>query len=140
MNDQLAQLVQLEAAANGLLGPPDTSEGEAEGSTGADVGAVATEDGLTKRLADEILNDSCFAKDAGGRLFVFQHGAYRPHGEEWIKRRVLDLLVASQTAKQWSTHRASEVTEFLRVLAPRLWERPPLETLNVVNGDRKSVV
>jgi P4 family phage/plasmid primase-like protien len=94
----------------------------------------STDDGLTKTLADEILVHDAFARDAGGQLYVFEGGAYRPHGEQQITQRVKALLLTTGDTKKWSSHRAREVVEFIRVDAPRLWDRPPADTLNLCNG------
>ncbi len=51
-----------------------------------------------------------------------------------MRRRAKEILLGSGNAKKWSTHRTSEVVEFLRVDTPRLLERPPLCTINVLNG------
>jgi putative DNA primase/helicase len=90
--------------------------------------------GLTKTLADDILRTEHFAQDAGGQLYAFVGGTYRPNGEEWIAQRVKAILVDSGDSKRWSSHRVREVVEFLRVDAPRLWDRPPSTVLNLVNG------
>lgn len=94
----------------------------------------STDDGLTKTLADEILVSDAFARDAGGQLYVFERGVYRPHGDEYIAQRVKSILLAHDETKRWSSHRAREVVEFIRVDAPRLWDRPPTEVLNLLNG------
>lgn len=90
--------------------------------------------GLVKELADTILVTDAFAQDAGGQLYVFETGAYRPHGEAHIARRVKSILVTNGDSKRWSSHRAREVFEFLRVDAPHVWDVPPADTLNVQNG------
>ena len=90
--------------------------------------------GLTKTLADEILKQDHVAVDAGGLLYVFERGCYRPHGEAHVARRVKHLLECNGDSAKWSSHRAREVTEYLRVDAPRLWERPTPDTLNLENG------
>ncbi|MDA1305470.1 MAG: phage/plasmid primase, P4 family [Nitrospirae bacterium] len=90
--------------------------------------------GLTKNLADQIQQDVFFAKDQGCLLYVFKGGVYWPTGEAFVRRQVKQILIATGDAKKWSTHRASEVVEFLRVDAPELWECPPLDTINVLNG------
>lgn len=90
--------------------------------------------GLVKDLADDIVRTDHFARDAGGQLYIFEKGVYRPHGEAAILKRVKALLEANGDTKRWSSHRAREVTEFIRVDASLLWERPPVDTLNVSNG------
>lgn len=90
--------------------------------------------GLVKTLADEILRTDSFAKDPGGLLYVFERGCYRPRGEERIARQVKRLLELNGDTAKWSSHRAREVAEYLRVDAPDLWERPPSNVLNLRNG------
>lgn len=90
--------------------------------------------GLTKTLADEILRTDHFAKDAGGELYSFESGCYRPNGEERIARQVKRLLELNGDTARWSSHRAREVSEYLRVDAPALWERPSLNVMNLTNG------
>ena len=90
--------------------------------------------GFVKVLADTILRTNHFAKDPGGALYVYKGGVYRPRGEEIIAREVKRLLEQRGETKHWSSHRAREVTEFIRVDALRLWERPPADTLNLANG------
>lgn len=101
---------------------------------GDDHGGSRADQGLIKELADEILTTEYFARDAGGQLYVFAGGVYRPHGEASIAQRVKAILLANGDTKKWSSHRAREVTEFIRVDAPLLWDRPPVNTLNLRNG------
>lgn len=90
--------------------------------------------GLVKELADEIRKTVAFAQDAGGLLCVFEGGVYRPTGEPVVARRVKAILEATGDTKRWSSHRAREVAEYLRVDAPALWDTPPLDVLNLRNG------
>ena len=90
--------------------------------------------GLVKELADAILTTNHFAKDSGGALYIYRGGAYRLHGEETVAQAVKRLLEQNGDTKHWSSYRAREVMEFIRVDAPRLWERPPVDTLNLANG------
>ena len=90
--------------------------------------------GLVKKLADEILHANHFTKDAGGLLCVFEDGCYRPHGEELVARQVKRLLELNDDTARWSSHKAREVAEYIRVDAPDLWERPSSTVLNLTNG------
>jgi P4 family phage/plasmid primase-like protien len=90
--------------------------------------------GVTKLLADAILEDDRFAQDVGGKLYRFSGGAYRQHAERYIRRRVKEILEDQGASDKWSSHRANEVVEYLRADAPELWERPPLDEVNVLNG------
>lgn len=93
-----------------------------------------TEIGITKRIADAILKRDHFAQDAGGCLYIYRNGAYAAKGEKHVAMRTKHLLEAWGLTKAWSSFRASEVAEYIRTDARMLWERPPLDTLNVNNG------
>jgi P4 family phage/plasmid primase-like protien len=90
--------------------------------------------GLVKTLADEILKTEHFAKDAGGEIFAFEAGVYRPRGSERIAQCVKRLLDLNGDSARWSSHLAREVTEYIQIDAPALWERPRPDTLNLRNG------
>jgi P4 family phage/plasmid primase-like protien len=90
--------------------------------------------GITKVLADAILEDDHFAQDAGGKLYRFSDGTYKQHAERYIRRRVKEILEESGHSAKWSSHRASEVAEYIRADAPELWESPPLDKINLANG------
>jgi P4 family phage/plasmid primase-like protien len=90
--------------------------------------------GVTKLLADAILEDAHFAQDAGGKLYRFSGGAYRQHAERYVRRRVKEILEGQASSDKWSSHRANEVVEYIRADAPELWEKPPTDRVNVANG------
>lgn len=90
--------------------------------------------GWTKYLADAILAGGHFAQDAGGRLYRYADGVYRADGKEHVARRTLELLERWAAAKRWSRYRVAEVSEYVRVGAPMLQNRPPMDVLNVKNG------
>jgi putative DNA primase/helicase len=118
---------------------PDVDAGEAEDQlTGLAAKAQGNGDASDKEelsikaLADLIYQDNHFAQDAGGKLFRFADGCYRRRAEEYVRGRVKALCVHGDAA--WSSYKAAEVIEFIRVDAPQLRERPPLDVLNVKNG------
>ncbi len=90
--------------------------------------------GAVKALADAIITLTCFAQDAGERLYRYQGGVYRPDGAAFVKAMVKRLLEEQGKSESWSSHRASEVVEYIRVDAARLWDRPPLDVVNLRNG------
>ncbi len=51
-----------------------------------------------------------------------------------VKERVKELLREKGRSGKWSSHRSEEVVKYLAVGAPSLWERPPLDQINVLNG------
>lgn len=90
--------------------------------------------GLTKVLADAICADDHFARDEGGKLYRYRDGAYRGQAERYVKARVKRLLEQWNYTKEWKPREANAVVEYIGVDARELWERPPLDTINVKNG------
>jgi len=74
------------------------------------------------------------AKDAGDKLYVFEGGVYRPYGREKIKKRAQELLAGRGLLNHWTTYREKQILEFIRVCCPRLWEKPPPNKINLLNG------
>ncbi len=89
---------------------------------------------IVRRLAEEICKVEYFAQDLGKKLYVYRGGVYKPRGEEVVRRKVKSLTQKWQQDEEWSSHLANEVAEYIRVDASELWERPPLDLLNVQNG------
>ena len=85
-------------------------------------------------LADTICEKNHFAVDAGGKLHRFADGVYQPDAEQFVKREVKRLCRLWKAADQWSTTLAKETYEFIRVDATALWDRPPLDKINLKNG------
>jgi P4 family phage/plasmid primase-like protien len=135
-DDVVEALLVLTTTVEGLLrrfpkasGDPKTSPASAE----APADAIELH-GLIKTLADEILKGDHFAQDAGEKLYRFRHGVYTPDGAASVKRQVKALLEEWDLADEWSSHRAEEVVEYLRVDAPSLWDAPLPNVLNLKNG------
>ncbi len=89
---------------------------------------------LIPRLAEAILQDNHFAQDQGGKLYRYHEGVYGSRGAAFVRIQVKTLLDSWGEISRWSSHLAEEVVEFIRVDSPILWERPPLDTMNVLNG------
>jgi putative DNA primase/helicase len=81
-----------------------------------------------KRVAERLREDTAFAS-GGGRLFVYLNGAYRANGESHVQTRTAQLL-----GDRWTRKRADEVVGYLLATSPALWDRPPLDIVNVRNG------
>ena len=92
------------------------------------------DDGLVSTLADAITERDYFAQDVGRKMYVYAGGMYIADGEERIRYQVRTLLKDWQAVKSWSRYLTKEVIEFIRVGSPELWERPPLDRLNLLNG------
>jgi putative DNA primase/helicase len=85
-------------------------------------------------LAVALEAEAHLARDKGDALYVFQDGAYRPGGEKHVRRRVRELLEAWGQAQRWSSELVNNAILAILARCPSLWERPPLDTLNVQNG------
>ena len=92
------------------------------------------DEGLIKLLGDEICRVDHFAQDAGRKLYRFSDGGYRKQGDQFIKRRVKQLLHQFERTRDWTPRLAETVVEWIRVDSPELWERPPTDLVNVKNG------
>lgn len=90
--------------------------------------------GLTKFLADLITEKDRFARDPGGKLYRFQSGVYRAYGERFILAEVKRLANVHKHTARWSPRLGEAVVEYIGVDAPELWERPPMDVVNVRNG------
>ena len=93
-----------------------------------------TDKGLIADLADKITDNCFFAKDSGGRLFVYREGVYRPNGESFVFSEVKKLMTSKGVLRKWSSHKTQEVARFITVDVPLLWEVPPMHILNLKNG------
>lgn len=100
---------------------------------GAGVSARSDETN-TAELAGEITEGACFARDVGGRLYVFKEGVYSPSGELFVQQRVKGIMSRWGIETKWTSRKAKEVCEYIRVDAPALWDSPPKEVVNLRNG------
>ena len=106
---------------------PTASEQEDSDEENASLGLIAD-------LAAIIKQGHHFAQNEGGRLFHFAHGVYCARGDETVRRMVKRLCEVLKETEEWTPSLANDVVEFIRVDAPMLWERPPLDIINVKNG------
>ncbi|HTR34919.1 MAG TPA: phage/plasmid primase, P4 family [Bryobacteraceae bacterium] len=86
------------------------------------------------QIAELISGRHRFAKDAGGRLYIFQRGSYHSDGASFVRQQVKQLLERMRLSSKWSSHKAEEVVKYIVVDAPVLWERPKADVVNVLNG------
>ncbi len=94
--------------------------------------SAAIASGLIPEIERFVKQKHHFARDAGGLLYVFEDGVYRPTGERFVKREVKRFCQESK--ENWTPELASRVAEYIAVDAPELWERPPHDVVNVKNG------
>ena len=80
-----------------------------------------------RELAEKIAAQEPYAT-GGAQMYVFRDGFYQP-GERHLHQRIVELL-----GDGWSRRKSEEIVAFLRITSPELWERPPLDTINVPNG------
>lgn len=89
---------------------------------------------ITVELADAILSEFDYARDAGEHLYVYMAGTYRRGGKEHIEEQVKLLLAEWDKLDEWSSYRASEVVKYIQADRPYLWEGPPADRINLLNG------
>jgi putative DNA primase/helicase len=111
-----------------------TKEGADSGIRNTQLAGPDKKDLSVEDLANGITSSNWFAKDAGSKLYFYDGSVYRPNGESFIAKRVKELYRGSGLARRWSTRKTTEVVEYIRVDAPHLWEDPPANTINVLNG------
>jgi len=97
-------------------------------------GAGGAKDLYTRDVAYALEAENRFARDGGQKLYIYQGGVYRAHGERFVKTRIRGLLESWGKEASWSSQLGNEVTEFITVAAPDLWSEPSQETLNLKNG------
>jgi putative DNA primase/helicase len=90
--------------------------------------------GIVQQIEVAIKADNFFARDEGDKLYHFEAGVYRPTGERFIRESVKKYCETTGRQKSWSPELAAKVAQYITVDAPQLWERPPLDTVNVLNG------
>ncbi len=86
------------------------------------------------QIAEAITARHRFARDAGGRLYVYRSGCYHSDGASLVGQQVKRLLVRMKLASKWTSHKSDEVVKYLAVDAPQLWARPPRDQVNILNG------
>lgn len=83
-------------------------------------------------LYEIITRNNHFARDRGGRLYVYRNGVYHSCGNDAVELAVAQILEATQI--KWTSHRSKEAKHYITVHAPLLLERPEINRLNVRNG------
>ena len=102
---------------------------------GADFEKVESDDSISvDQMAEAIASRHRFARDAGGRLYVYRSGCYHADGTSFVAQQVKRLLVRLKLASKWTSHKSDEVVKYLSVDAPLLWEKPPRDQVSVLNG------
>jgi len=102
---------------------------------GADFEKPVDDDDISVyQIAELISGRHRFAQDVGGRLYIFRGGNYHSDGASFVRQRVKQLLERLRLSTKWSSHKAEEVTKYIEVDAPMLWDRPKIEVVNVLNG------
>jgi putative DNA primase/helicase len=134
--DELMRLVDAAAqwTAHESNGKEPGGSAPARGKSDTTGAAPGENVGLVKRLADHICRAEHFAQDVGGKLYRYQAGVYKAHAEKFVKGTVKRLVNEWKISKAWSPKLAGDAVEYIRVDSPELWDRPPLEVVNVRNG------
>ena len=90
-------------------------------------------DGVVPVLPAVLEDRESFAKDGGGVLHRYCGGRYLPTAG-WVGREVREILEDGAATREWRDSIPSQLTNYIGVFAPQLWDRPPPETINVRNG------
>lgn len=87
-------------------------------------------------VADAIVvaNEQHFAQDAGGRLYHYRNGVYQPDGAEVVRFACKTLLQEAKRPEKWSKTLSESTVEYVRIGTVRLWDRPPMDRINLLNG------
>jgi Domain of unknown function (DUF3854) len=97
---------------------------------GADFEKPADEDEISVyQIAELISGRHQFAKDAGGRRYIFREGNYHSDGVSFVRQRVKQLLESMRLSSKWSSHKAEEVMKYIEVMRPCCGKRPGLMSL-----------
>jgi len=81
--------------------------------------------------------DHHFAKSRDGSLYHYEHGVYRPGGEEAIEEVVADLFeTVWNRFNEYAGHYATEAIRYFKAKSPRLWEPEEInpDVINTKNG------
>jgi putative DNA primase/helicase len=83
-----------------------------------------------KEYASTLEQNDHFAT-GGSQVWIYRDGYYQrgEAGEAGLPKKVKTLLDHS-----WSKYLSSSIEAYIRIGAPELWETPPVETINCVNG------
>ena len=108
----------------------ETYEKKREDSCEAD----ESDPGLIRLLADHICDTNHFAVDASDRLYRFVVGRFIPFAEKYIRRMVKKTCIDTGNSRKWRGGLCDEVVNYIKADAPELWDRPPMDTINVLNG------
>ncbi len=80
-------------------------------------------------LGQALVDEAPAAKDAGGRLYGYHDEAWMPDGETFYRRRVRELM-----GKSWQPRHETDAIRWIEAGAPKMDERPPLDSIRVLNG------
>jgi P4 family phage/plasmid primase-like protien len=89
--------------------------------------------GVITEVAAALQNSGHYARDPGGKLYVYRNGSY-VSADRHIAKRTTELLATWKKEPKWRSALPGEVAERIAVDCPELWEAPPLDRVNVSNG------
>ena len=85
-------------------------------------------------LAREIQKTDSFAKDVGQELHLCHPGVYQPGADQYVKKRVKQLLVGWNMTSEWTKGLADDVAAYVLADVAELWSAPPNNVINLLNG------
>jgi P4 family phage/plasmid primase-like protien len=91
-------------------------------------------DGLPATLSHMIRQRSHLAQGGEKRLYHYLEGTYHEEGEEFLQRECRRICEQAGIIKRWRPAIGDQVVREFRLIVPRIWDRPPLDVINVKNG------
>jgi len=88
---------------------------------------------LSERIKRDVMSRYSFAHDESETLSIFTGGKYSPEGAEWMVRTLAESL-CGEWKTDWNPGVGRGAVEAVLLNSPTLWERPPLDRLNLLNG------
>ena len=85
-------------------------------------------------IAQCIMHDVPFARNEGRQLFFYKDGIYHSDGEQAAAEFYSKILTSRGFEKYWKSKTKNEVIDWLVDHAPLLLDRPPFDTINLING------
>jgi hypothetical protein len=85
-------------------------------------------------LAEQILAEYPFAKDAARALYYYDSGTYCPYGDDLVRRCVKEIHQKQGIPDEWASLAAEETIKYIEADCPKLWDEPPAGILNCLSG------
>lgn len=89
---------------------------------------------ITAWIVDQVEADDHFAVGPDGCLYYYEDGCYHAGGDDYLNKRIVEVLDAENMVEENSSYRRTEVQELVEITAPELWDEPRRDRLCLKNG------